>query len=61
MKLTEQPFLATIVELLLPVSKQADIDRLPRERRHVKVCTVCYHKQYENGINRAVGFDIVWV
>jgi len=50
-----------LVKLLLPVSKQADIDRLPREGRHIELSKVHFYEQYEKGISRAIGFDIIWI
>ena len=46
---------------LLPKKRQMDINELPRDGRKIKLNRIDWNRQYNAGINRCVGFDIIWI
>ncbi|WP_372809306.1 hypothetical protein [Litorivivens sp.] len=45
---------------LLPMKRQMDMDAEPREGRVTSLERGEWKKQYEAGVNRCMGFDILW-
>ena len=50
-----------LVKLLMPVVREADINRLPKEGRCIELSKVHFHEQHEKAVKRVMGIDIVWI
>lgn len=49
-----------LAQHLLPLGKQKDLDGEPRQGRSITLKASDWPKQWRNGVDRCVGFDIVW-
>jgi hypothetical protein len=50
-----------LLERLLPISSQFDMDGVNKSNRTIKLVKHIYPAQFKYGINRCVGFDIIWI
>lgn len=46
---------------LMPIRKRADIEHLPLKDRFIYLSAKNWPKQFKEGIDRCMGFDIKWV
>ena len=49
-----------LVKHLIPFAEQMDIDAISDKGRTVALDRSRWKKQYEKGVNRCMGFDILW-
>ena len=56
----EMELMGPLAAYLMPKAKQMDINALPREGRSMVLERGDWKKQYEAGVNRCMGFDILW-
>ncbi len=49
-----------LVRHLMPIAEQMDIDAVPDKGRTVTLNRFDWKKQYKEGVNRCMGFDILW-
>lgn len=56
----EMNLMKPLARHLMPISKQMDMDAEPREGRTISLPRSEWKKQYDEGVNRCMGFDILW-
>lgn len=52
--------LCVLVDYMIPLMVKANTEGLPQEGRTVTLSRRDWREQYDAGLNRCLGFDILW-